>query len=218
MGQIENFIESLAQTEVDIDVVTNLYDDSLEGGRIRQNNLAIYLQIMKELNPKVLIIGEAPGYKGCRISGIPFTSEYLMMNQSESLILGNDKGYQNINPIGKYEKEQSATIVWKELEELQNPPLIWNAFPFHPHNINNPKSNRTPTSEEVIIGCDFVKKLLDIFKIQFVGFVGRISERIKKDEFLSDYFQKLEPVYIRHPAYGGQKEFKEGISTLMKDK
>ena len=46
--------------------------------RCRRENLKLYLEKMKKLNPSFLLLGEAPGYKGCRLTGIPFSSEKIL--------------------------------------------------------------------------------------------------------------------------------------------
>lgn len=37
------------------------------------HNLSIYIERMLEIKPTILFMGEAPGYRGCGITGIPFT-------------------------------------------------------------------------------------------------------------------------------------------------
>src|SRR3972149_2026648 len=58
----------------------NMYLDRIDSldlpdaPQIRKANLRYYLDSYKKF-PPILLIGEAPGHKGCRFSGIPFTSE-----------------------------------------------------------------------------------------------------------------------------------------------
>ena len=37
-------------------------------------NVRVYLEYLLDHRSSLLLVGEAPGYKGCRLSGIPFTS------------------------------------------------------------------------------------------------------------------------------------------------
>ncbi len=54
------------------------------------NNLGLYLDFFFKLNNNILLIGEAPGYNGCRITGIPFTSGSVIQN-SNHIIFSNNK-------------------------------------------------------------------------------------------------------------------------------
>jgi hypothetical protein len=114
---------------------------------------------MKIVNPKILILGEAPGYKGCRLSGVAFTSERVL-SQNEFF---KNEPIQFINEKDKLETEISATIVWTEISKLNDQPLIWNIFPFHPHSTSDTKTNRTPTKAELEEGKSFLDDLLKIF-------------------------------------------------------
>jgi hypothetical protein len=51
---------------------TNFYRDG-QGAALRRARLAAYLESRAEA--PLLLVGEAPGYRGARVSGIPFTSE-----------------------------------------------------------------------------------------------------------------------------------------------
>lgn len=87
---VEQFVQFLSDAP-DLPLVFNPYSDNDPFGAVRRKNLQIYLENMKILKPKVLLVGEAPGYNGCRYSGIPFTSERIMMQGIEyHSIFGNE--------------------------------------------------------------------------------------------------------------------------------
>jgi len=68
---------------------------------------------MHKRNPTTILVGEAPGYKGCRNTGIPFTDEYhLIKGVNGSFILGEALGYKLVHNNSNLEKENSASIVW----------------------------------------------------------------------------------------------------------
>src|ERR1041385_5962805 len=103
---------------------TNFYRDG-DGAAVRRDRLAAYLAARE--SARYLLVGEAPGYRGTRVSGIPFTSERQL--------------------TGTGPAEATATVVHRVLEELdlQEDVLLWNVVPTHP---GTPASNRAPTRAE----------------------------------------------------------------------
>src|SRR4051794_13057090 len=108
-------------TAARIGQTTNFYREG-EGARVRRDRLARYLAA-RDAAP-ILLVGEAPGYRGARVSGIPFTSERQL--------------------TGTGPAEASATIVHRVLAELDiaGDVLLWNIVPTHP---GTASANRAPT-------------------------------------------------------------------------
>ncbi len=205
MKSIENFISRLSLVPKGSNT-TNLYFGDSREGQIRRNNLRIYLRKMKTLRPKLLILGEAPGYKGCRLSGIAFTSERILFEN----VFFNDDPIQFINDKENLESEMSATMVWNELSKCSDiMPLLWNIFPFHPHLENDTSTNRTPTKTELAEGKAVLEDLLEIYDIEKIIALGRKAES-QLDKI------GLPFTYIRHPANGGKNEFVKGLNQVLK--
>ena len=103
----------------------NFYRDG-PGAENRLRRLRAYLESRREA--PLLLVGEAAGYRGARVSGIPFTSERQL--------------------TGRGPAEASATIVHRVLAELglEEHVLLWNVVPTHP---GTATSNRRPTRAEV---------------------------------------------------------------------
>ena len=103
----------------------NQYADS----PLRRERLRYYLEARS--HARVVLVGEAAGYRGARVSGIPFTSERQL--------------------TGSGPAEATATIVHRVLAELgvEQDVLLWNVVPTHPHEAGRPYSNRRPTRAEV---------------------------------------------------------------------
>lgn len=184
--------------------VTNQYSDEWKYHSIARNNLKCYFEQMMLIKPTILLVGEAPGYNGCRLTGVPFTSEQIIFERiNHNGLFGKENGYLVRKP--EYlQKEPTATIVWKALKEQRITPLLWNAFPFHPHQNNNKESNRRPNKAELIFGVSVLKMVINVFEIKRLISVGKISYQLLNTE-------SIQSEYIRHPSNGGKKEFEDGL-------
>jgi hypothetical protein len=91
--------------------------------------------------------------------------------------------------------ERSAKIVWDELYELgiEKRTILWNALPMHPHRLEDPQSNRTPTSAELKIGKLALQKLVEEFPSAKVVAVGRKAEGLLK-------WMNIPRTYVHHPV------------------
>ncbi len=204
---LKDFVEELASIKVTPNVY-NQYSYGHQENYIRRDNLLTYLIQMYKLKPRVILVGEAPGYRGCRLTGVPFTSEHLLMNNMEGLYLfGKENGYRLVLEKEKNLKEATATIIWSTLIEHDILPLSWNAFPFHPYRKGNKESNRTPLKKELLLGGKPLHKLIKMFNIETVIAVGN-----KAEESLHNL--GLSCKKVRHPAQGGKNEFVKGIKEI----
>jgi hypothetical protein len=125
----------------------NQYADS----ELRCRRLAEYLASRR--SAPILLVGEAAGYRGARVSGIPFTSERQL--------------------TGTGPAEASATVVHRVLAELgiAERVVLWNVVPTHP---GTASSNRPPTAAEIEAGRPFVRELASGRRVLSVG---RVAER-----------------------------------------
>jgi len=181
--------------------------DAERGNLFRLQNLKNYLKAILLKNPKILFVGEAPGYRGARFSGVPFICESLFGDKRLRRFLGDLKFRRTWNG-NKPMNEFTAKAIWEAVEILGRPVLFWNVFPFHLHKPGFPMTNRNPRREEIFKGIVFLSELLEIFKsVKFVIAVGR-----KAQEGLS--YLGINSFYVRHPANGGKKKFLFGINLL----
>jgi uracil-DNA glycosylase len=187
----------------------NFYDRAVPANAQRRRNLEIYLQEMLDRRPKVLLVGEAPGFRGMRITGIPFTSRSILEGPANQFgLFGPGKGY--VLPAGSegIASEPTATVMWQVLAELDFLPLLWSACPFHTHAPGRPLSNRTPTLSETAVGVPYWEGLMEVFDIQTVVAAGNVAHRSLQRNGLT--VRK-----IRHPAHGGRAGFKLGLQELL---
>lgn len=159
--------------------------------------------------PRFILCGEAPGYQGCRHSGIAFTSERLLLEGAIPRVPAPAGRLTNRHlPFS----EPSATIVWRVLKALgiADETILWNALQMHPHKPGNVRSNRTPTDAELAQGAPAVRLLVETFPQAKVVAVGRKAEGLLQQMGVGTAGQ------VRHPANGGATAFAEGLSQLAR--
>ena len=209
---IEKILNDLS-IKKDFRNVTNQYSDNWPYNKIAKENLRLYFTKMKELKPKFILIGEAPGYNGCRLTGIPFTSEFIIQDEIKNIrLFGINNGYRTRN-TAMPQKEPTATIVWEFLNTVKMYPLLWNAFPFHPYKSGNKDSNRNGkdlTNDELEFGLYILRKIFEEFDIRkgMIVAVGRTSFNLLRRN-------GMDCSYIRHPSHGGKDEFIDGLEKLF---
>jgi uracil-DNA glycosylase len=176
------------------------------------NSPAARLQrLQSHLTVKVarILLGEAAGYQGCHVSGIPFTSERMIIT---GMVPRVSCGGQRLSVRTRPWSEPSATTVWKTLHELQiaTDTILWNAYPWHPHLAGKPHSNRTPTRTERDAGMPVLDALLAAFPRAAVFAVGRHAETAAQQV-------GREAIPLRHPSMGGATLFREGLRAAVRN-
>jgi hypothetical protein len=141
-----SFTDRLARAR--IGTTYNFYRDG-ERADLRRDRLRSYLA--ERCDAPILLVAEAPGYRGTRVSGIPLTSERQLSGSGPA--------------------EATATIVHRVLAELAlaESVVLWNVVPTHPHRDGEPRSNRPPTRAEVAAGRAFVETLARGRRVVAVG-------------------------------------------------
>jgi uracil-DNA glycosylase len=131
-----------------IGATQNQYADS----ELRRSRLREHLAAHAE--SAFVLVGEAAGYRGARISGVPFTSERQLSGTGPA--------------------EASATIVHRVLAQLgiEDDVLLWNVVPTHP---GTASSNRRPTRAEVDAARPFLDELTCGRRVVAVG---RLAEQV----------------------------------------
>ena len=209
---IETIVDNLSRLEVSEDSFNQYARGDDPNNAIRRANLLRYLETMLERKPSKMMVMEAPGYRGCRLTGLPVTSRRVMLDGVPELdLLGINQGYEDTEDEGfeDIQGEQSATIVWETLADLGRAPLIWNTYPFHPHILGDLRSNRKPRKAETTLGSQFMRDVVMLFKPEVIIAVGNVAET-------TIIGSGLNCVKVRHPAQGGKNDFVAGMTRLLK--
>lgn len=182
-----------------------VHDTDSNGPEQRLDRLAAHL----DCDARVILIGEAPGYQGCRYSGVAFSSERLILEGAIPRVPALcDRMSERKLPFS----EPSATLVWKNLYALglERTTICWNALQLHPfRSTDGVWTNRTPTNAELAHGVESLVRLKTAFPDAMMVAVG------KKAEQTMDVAGINAQACVRHPAYGGGPEFGAGLKALV---
>ncbi len=222
---IDRFVASLAdyhspgvfnpwgESDLDHDLDTN-------GPAIRRQQLTCYLN-ERIGKADTLLCAEAIGYQGGHFSGIPMTSERLLLGGLEHKDLHPEMVFKQLVPQRTSRPEvraagftePTATIVWGFFVTHGIDPrrvVLWNAFPWHPyHPSRGLLTNRTPQDEELAAGHSKLLELIDIGQFKHIVAIG---------EKAAAQLQQLDiaAVKVRHPANGGAGKFRTQMQGLLK--
>src|SRR6266496_762002 len=187
---------------------------------IRCNQLRAYLE-ERLCKSTVAIIGEALGYRGGHCSGIPMTSERILLGKKKDDGIEPQQVFSSTQARRTSKREQfpdgfsepTATIVWSTLLKLGLKPeqfVLWNAFPWHSFDPRRGLlSNRTPNKSEQSAGLSVLKAFLDLFPRDEVVALGNVAASQLKE-------LNIETRRVRHPACGGAKLFRQQIEKIVK--
>lgn len=208
IDQLDQLIAKLAQAAVPTTVTNQYAIDGPPGNAIRRANLRLALRLALEAQPTLLLIGEAPGYNGALRTGVPFTSEQVLLEGIEPPgLFGKQRGFAQATDDGRVSREQTATLVWREVQALGCYIVGWNAFPFHPHQPDRLQSNRTPRMTELHQGQPFLQQFCALFPRVPLVAMGRSAERALT-------LVGVAHSAVRHPAQGGARLFADGLRRI----
>jgi len=180
------------------------------------HNKLTYLKYLFYKEAKILLLGEAGGYNGLKHSGIAFTSTKILKKHRLFREIRKDIDYDF-----KIYTENSATIVYGFFEK--NPKLfskcvLFNTFPFHPHNTGELETNRTPSKEEIEEGKKYILQLFKVFDFKEAHGIGKIAFNCLKELRENNDIPDITISKIRHPSYGGKNEFIENLNQIFEIK
>ena len=181
---------------------------------IRRKQLRAYLRqrLGKE---KLALIGEAVGYRGGHFSGIPMTSERLLLGKQPDVVATLYKPQRTSKPekCPNGFSEPTATIVWGTLLRLGLKPdqfVLWNAFPWHSFDPRHGMlSNRMPDKSERAAGLPVLRAFLELFPCDQVVALGKVAAAGLDQLGIAAHC-------VRHPASGGARLFRTQIAAVVR--
>lgn len=159
--------------------------------------------------PDYILCGEAPGYQGCRVSGIAFTSERQLL---QGLIPNVGKPNGRLSSRRLPWSEPAATMVWETLKLLgiADRTVLWNAVQVHPHKPGEKLSNRKPSPHEVSLGAEALRFMRKEFPTARFIAVGQVAEGAIRSAGIDVL------ACVRHPSFGGKAAFVSGLTAAIR--
>jgi len=180
---------------------------------IRRQQLSAYMQ-ERLGHVKLVVIGEALGYRGGRFSGIPMTSERMLLRKQQNIVAGiKPRRTSKRTVCSDGFSEPTATIVWGALLKigvLPNEFVLWNAFAWHSYDPRRGLlSNRAPNKSEQRSGRPVLHAFLELFPCEQIVALGKIAAAQIEQLGVNAHC-------VRHPASGGAKLFRQQIARIVR--
>lgn len=202
--EIDAFLEDLSN--YDAESVFNPWKMNCEAADVghsvgvRRENLRAVLCACVDADEVDVWVGRDLGWRGGRRTGIALVDESSLGDYAISIEAKELKKAT----AGPAMRERTATEIHLARARVSRKLFFWNVFPFHPHEAGKPQTNRMHTRYERDIGLKFLKTVLTLLPVRRVVTIG-------KDATLALQMVDITCCPVRHPSYGGQKEFHRQI-------
>ena len=179
----------------------------------RRQQLCAYVQ-ERLGRAKLVVIGEALGYRGGHFSGIPMTSERMLLRKQQNIVV-RIKPRRTSKPSVCQNgfSEPTATIVWGALLKsgvLPDEFVLWNAFPWHSFDPRRGlSSNRMPNKSEQLSGRPVLEAFLELFPCEQIVALGKIAGAQLEQLGVNAHC-------VRYPASGGATLFRQQIAKIVR--
>lgn len=201
------FADALADTS--LKAVFNPYrdhcslHDRADGAQVRKRNLVHCLEAAIEAHVDTIWIARDLGYRGGRRTGVPLTDE-VHLTSASTLLGGIALDRATHGPVVA---ERTAAMVWRMLSRVGAPVVLWNIFPLHPHEKDDPLTNRCHSRAERDATWPFLTALIAMIAPRRIVAIGR-------DAGLALAQIDIPVMTVRHPSYGGQAQFIAGVHAI----
>jgi len=151
-------------------------------------------------------IGRDLGYRGGRRTGLALTDDVHVVRHAKRWNVRAER-----QTVGEAVSERTAAVIWGMLDQIDQPVFLWNVFPLHPHEAGSPFTNRQHNARERQAGEEILRLLLGMLRPRRVLAVGN-------DAFgaATRIASQCSVTLIRHPSYGGQRQFERQVAELYK--
>jgi hypothetical protein len=151
-----------------------------------------------------LWIGRDLGHRGGRRTGLALTDDVHLTIHATRWNVSIERA-----TLGSMIAERTAAVIWSMLARVSAPVFLWNVFPLHPHEPDEPFSNRSHQPHERAIGEALLAELMVMLRPRRLVAIGNNAAKAA-----SRLVAITEIVQVRHPSYGGQRDFMRQIHDL----
>ncbi len=190
--------------------VFNPYSDRCEiydrddGPQRRCSALLALLTVAGRVEIDSLWLGRDLGYRGGRRTGLALTDDVHVAEHAARWGIGVERA-----TAGPMVAERTAAVIWKAIRQIRATIFLWNVFPFHPYQAEDPLTNRPHKSHERAAGEELLSQLIAILKPDRLVALGNDAASTA-----ARLAGGRDVIHVRHPSYGGQREFLSQIRIL----
>ena len=170
----------------------------------RSNSLRAMLEVAAKRDIDSIWIGRDLGYRGGRRTGLALTDDVHIYAHAQRWGVSVERPTK-----GEAVAERTAAVIWNVLAQVQASVFLWNVFPLHPHETDDPYSNRLHNSRERRAGEELLFQLILLLKPRQLVGIG--NDAALTAYRLADHHQVVK---VRHPSYGGQTQFLKQLRDL----
>lgn len=203
----KSFLDAL--TQLRFDNAFNPYvetcpdHDERDAASVRRRNLELVLKSALTGGVHSLWIGRDLGYRGGRRTGLALTDDVHL--HSHAKLMKTPPLFRATK--GPAVAERTAAVVWQSLRALDRPVFLWNVFPLHPHAPGDAMTNRCHSRAERLACSPLLVWLIESLKPERIVAIGRDAQAALDD-------LGIPATGVRHPSYGGQVEFVDGLESV----
>ena len=178
--------------------------DRQDAPQCRAKALSAVVTKATETGVDAVWIGRDLGYRGGRRTGLALTDDVHVSRHAERWNVRAER-----QTVGEAVSERTAAVIWGMLDQIVEPVFLWNVFPLHPHEPGLPFTNRQHNARERQAGEEILSLLLDLLRPRRVLAVGN-------DAFaaVTRVSGQYSVALVRHPSYGGQRQFERQVADL----